>query len=56
MAPDANRLRALFTDSGAPRLCPDWDQGTADVVAQLRAVVGGDTDAPASPNSSASCP
>ncbi|MFI5611715.1 helix-turn-helix transcriptional regulator [Amycolatopsis sp. NPDC051903] len=46
MAPGVNRLRALFTDPEAPRLHPDWAQGTADVVAQLRAVIGGDTDDP----------
>jgi transcriptional regulator with XRE-family HTH domain len=46
MAPGVNRLRALFTDPVARRLHPDWEQGTAGVVAQLRAAVGGDTDDP----------
>ncbi len=46
LTPGCNRLRALFTDPEARRVHPDWDQGTAEVVAQLRAVVGGDTDDP----------
>jgi transcriptional regulator with XRE-family HTH domain len=46
MAPGVNRLRALFTDPEARQLHPDWDQGTADAVAQLRAVIGSDTDDP----------
>ena len=46
LAPGSNRLRSLFTDPEAQRIHPDWDQGTADVVAQLRAVIGDDTDDP----------
>lgn len=46
MAPGVNRLRALFTDPGARDLHPDWEEGTAGVVAQLRAVLGSDTDDP----------
>ncbi|QUQ67017.1 helix-turn-helix domain-containing protein [Kutzneria sp. CA-103260] len=46
LAPGCNRLRALFTDPEARRVHPDWEQGTAEVVAQLRAVIGGDTEDP----------
>jgi len=46
MAPGVNRLRALFTDPEATRLHPDWEPGTAEVVAQLRAAVGADIDDP----------
>lgn len=46
MAPGVNRLRALFTDPLARELHMDWEQGTAGVVAQLRAAVGSDTDDP----------
>lgn len=46
LAPGTNRLRSLFTDPEAQRLHPDWEQGTAEVVAQLRAVIGVDTEDP----------
>jgi transcriptional regulator with XRE-family HTH domain len=46
MAPGVNRLRALFTDPLARQLHMDWEQGTAGVVAQLRAAAGADTDDP----------
>ncbi|MGW1622390.1 helix-turn-helix domain-containing protein [Streptomyces sp. NPDC002172] len=44
LAPGSNRLLTLFTDPESRRLHPDWEEGTADVVAQLRALIGGDTD------------
>lgn len=46
MAPGVNRLRALFTDPAARDYHPDWEPGTAVLVAQLRAEVGTDTDDP----------
>jgi transcriptional regulator with XRE-family HTH domain len=42
MAAGVNRLRALFTDPAARDLHPDWADGTADLVAQLRAAGGDD--------------
>jgi transcriptional regulator with XRE-family HTH domain len=46
MAPGVNRLIALFTDPAARDYHPDWEQGTAAMVAQLRAEAGADTDDP----------
>jgi transcriptional regulator with XRE-family HTH domain len=46
MAPGANRLIALFTDPAARDYHPDWEQGTAVMVAQLRAEAGADIDDP----------
>ncbi|MHC3475595.1 MmyB family transcriptional regulator [Streptomyces sp. 7R007] len=46
LAPEVNRLRALFTDPVARELHMDWEQGTAGIVAQLRAATGSDTDDP----------
>jgi hypothetical protein len=46
MAPGVNRLIALFSNPAARDYHPDWEQGTADVVAQLRAEAGADTDDP----------
>jgi hypothetical protein len=39
-------LIALFTDPAAPVYHPDWEQGTAAMVAQLRAEAGTDADDP----------
>jgi hypothetical protein len=46
MAPGVNRLIALFTDPAARDYHPDWEQGTAAIVAQLCAEAGADTDDP----------
>jgi transcriptional regulator with XRE-family HTH domain len=46
MAPGVNRLIALFTDPAARDYHPDWEQGTAAIVAQLRAEAGPDIDDP----------
>jgi len=46
MAPGVNRLVALFTDPAARDYHPDWEQGSAALVAQLRAQAGADTDDP----------
>jgi hypothetical protein len=46
MAPGINRLIALFTDPAARDYHPDWERGTAAMVAQLRAEAGADTDDP----------
>jgi transcriptional regulator with XRE-family HTH domain len=41
-----NRLRALFLDPAERTLFPDWEGGTARVVAGFRERVGADTDDP----------
>jgi transcriptional regulator with XRE-family HTH domain len=46
LTPGSNRLRSLFTDPEARRTHPDWEQGTLEVVGQLRAVIGSDTQDP----------
>jgi len=46
MAPGVNRLVALFTDPAARDYHPDWQEGSAALVAQLRAEAGADADDP----------
>jgi len=41
-----NRLRSVFLDPAEQALWPDWEQGTARLVAGFRRSVGGDVDDP----------
>jgi transcriptional regulator with XRE-family HTH domain len=44
--PGANRLRDVFLDPAERALFPDWEDGTARLVAGFRERIGGDTDDP----------
>lgn len=46
MTAGVNRLIVLFTDPAAQEYHGDWEEGTAEIVAQLRGAVGADTDDP----------
>ena len=46
LRPGLNRLTSMFLDPANQVLYPDWDDITAQLVANFRSAVGGDTDDP----------